>query len=46
MRFLNQFWAGNGDYAAERETLFKDESVKSSVANVKALRGAESGKPA
>ena len=46
MRFLNQFRAGNGDYSAERKTLLKDESVKSIVANIKALRSAESGKPA
>ena len=41
-----QFRAGNGDYTAERKTLFKDESVKSIVTNIKALRSAESGKPA
>ena len=46
MRFLNQFRAGSGDYTADRETLFKDESVKSIVADIKALRRAESGKPA
>ena len=45
-RFLNQFRAGNGDYTAERRTLFKYESVKSMVADIKAFRSAESGKPA
>ena len=46
MRFLNQFRAGSGDFTADRETLFKDESVKTIVADIKALRRAESGKPA
>lgn len=39
MRFLNQFRAGNGDYTKAREQLFKDESVKSIVAGIKAMRG-------
>ncbi len=38
MRFLNQFRAGDGDYTAEREQLFKGESVKSIVAGIKAQR--------
>ncbi len=38
MRFLNQFRAGNGDYTAEREQLFKGESVKSIAASIKAQR--------
>jgi hypothetical protein len=38
MRFLNQLRAGNGDYTAEREQLFKGESVKSIAAGVKAQR--------
>lgn len=38
MRFLNQFRAGSGNYTAEREQLFKDESVKSIAANIKARR--------
>ena len=46
MRFLNQFRAGNGDYTAERETLFKGETVKSIVADIKALRSVETGKSA
>ncbi len=46
MRFLNQFRAGNGDYTIEREALFQGESVKSIVADIKALRNAQSGKPA
>jgi hypothetical protein len=41
MRFLNQFRAGNGDYTTERETLFKSETVKSIVADIKALRSGE-----
>lgn len=39
MRFLSQFRAGSGDYTTEREQLFKDESVKSIVASIKAQRG-------
>lgn len=35
MRFLNQFRAGSGDYTAEREQLFKGESVKSIAADIK-----------
>ena len=38
MRFLNQFRAGSGDYTAEREHLFKGESVKGIVADIKARR--------
>lgn len=45
MRFLNQFRAGTGDYTLERKTLFKDESVKSIVADIRALRTIENGKP-
>nr|VFK62827.1 MAG: hypothetical protein BECKUNK1418G_GA0071005_102727 [Candidatus Kentron sp. UNK]VFK70622.1 MAG: hypothetical protein BECKUNK1418H_GA0071006_10349 [Candidatus Kentron sp. UNK] len=36
MRFLNQFRAGSGDYTAEREQLFKSESVRSLVTKIKA----------
>ena len=38
LRFLNQFRAGNGNYTAEREQLFKAETVKSLVAGIKAQR--------
>jgi hypothetical protein len=38
MRFLNQFQVGSGDYTAEREQLFKDDSVKSIVAGIRAQR--------
>lgn len=38
MRFLNQFQVGSGDYTAEREQLFKDDTVKSLVAGIKAQR--------
>lgn len=38
LRFLNQFRAGSGDYTMEREELFKAESVKSIVAEIKAQR--------
>jgi len=38
IRFLNQFRAGSGDYTTEREELFKAESVKSIVAEIKAQR--------
>lgn len=39
MRFLNQFQAGSSDYSAEREKLFKNDTVKSVVAEIKAHRG-------
>ena len=38
MRFLNQFQMGSGDYSSEREKLFKDDTVKSIVAEIKARR--------
>jgi hypothetical protein len=38
MRFLNQFRMGDGDYTVERESLFKNDSVKSIVADIKAQR--------
>ncbi len=38
MRFLNQFRAGNGDYTNERGELFKKDSDKSIVADIKAQR--------
>lgn len=38
MRFLNQFRAGSGDYTTERDRLFKGESVKSIMADIKARR--------
>jgi len=38
LRFLNQFRAGSGNYTTEREELFKAESVKSIVAEIKAQR--------
>ena len=38
LRFLNQFRAGNGDYTVEREQLFKETSVKSFIAEIKARR--------
>ena len=41
LRFLNQFRAGSGDYATEREQLFKGESVKSIVAGVNAQGNAD-----
>lgn len=41
LRFLNQFRVGDGDYTAEREQLFKDESVKSIAASIKARRSGE-----
>ena len=36
MRFLNQFQVGNGDYTAERGQLFKDDTVKTIVAGIRA----------
>jgi hypothetical protein len=38
MRFLSQFRVGSGDYTAEREHLFRGESVDSVVADIKARR--------
>jgi hypothetical protein len=38
LRFLNQFRAGSGDYTTEREEIFKAESVKSIVAEIKSQR--------
>ena len=45
--FLNQFRVGSGDYTTEREWLFKDETVKSVVAGIKAQRntGTQQGAP-
>lgn len=40
MRFLNQLRAGNGDYTAQREDIFKNDTVKSIVAGIKAQRKA------
>jgi len=37
-RFLNQFQVGGGDYSVERQSLFKDGSVESVVAGIKAQR--------
>ena len=38
IRFLNQFRAGNGDYTKDRVDLFKKDTVKSLVADIKAQR--------
>ena len=38
LRFLSQFRAGSGDYTTEREHLFKGETVRSIVADIKAER--------
>jgi hypothetical protein len=38
LRFLGQFRSGNGDYTAERERLFKGESVKTIIADIKTRR--------
>ena len=38
MRFLNQFQVGSGDYTAERAQLFKDDTVKSILAGIRAQR--------
>ena len=38
LRFLSQFRTGSGNYTAEREQLFKGESVHSIVANINAQR--------
>ncbi len=43
MRFLHQFRAGGGNYTAEREQLFKGQSVKEIVADIKARRGRSEG---
>ena len=41
MRFLHQFRAGGGNYTAEREQLFKGQSVTGIVAGIKARRNRE-----
>ena len=41
MRFLNQFQVGHGDYSTERTQLFKDDSVKSVIAAIKAQRASQ-----
>ena len=41
MRFLHQFRAGGGNYTAEREGLFKGQSVKDIIAGIKARRDGE-----
>ena len=38
MRFLNQFRAGNGDYTKDQGDLYKKDTVKSLVADIKAQR--------
>ena len=38
IRFLNQFRAGSGNYAIERERLFQGMSVKDIVKEIKAQR--------
>ena len=38
MRFLNQFRAGNGDYTKDRVDLFRKDTVKSILAEIKSLR--------
>ena len=43
MRFLNQFQAGSSDYSAERDQLFKNDTVKSVVAEIKAQRSGKLG---
>lgn len=44
LRFLNQFRAGSGDYTAERAELFKDDSVDSIIAEIKARRAENEAK--
>ena len=38
MRFFNQFHSGSGDYTKDREALFANDSVKSIVSSIKAMR--------
>ncbi|MDY0166414.1 MAG: hypothetical protein RBS80_07710 [Thermoguttaceae bacterium] len=38
IRFLNQFRAGSGDYAIDRDKLFEGLSVKDIVGEIKAKR--------
>lgn len=38
LRFFSQFRVGSGDYTVEREQLFRGESVKGIVAEIKARR--------
>lgn len=44
LRFLNQFRAGDGDYTAERDQLFKDETVQSIIDGIRAQRAKGSSK--
>ncbi len=41
MRFLNQFQVGSGNYTREREQLFKHDTVKSIVAEMKVQRASQ-----
>jgi hypothetical protein len=46
LRFVNQFTTGLGDYTAEREQLFGDESLEKILGTIKAKaakRSSESG---
>ena len=38
LRFVNQFTTGFGDYTAEREQLFKDETVEQIISQIKAKK--------
>ena len=44
LRFLNQFRAGDGDYTAERDQLFKGETVQSIIDGIRAQRAKSSSK--
>jgi len=38
IRFLNQFRAGDGDYAADRASLFRDMTAREIIAEIKSRR--------
>lgn len=38
VRFLNQFRVGNGNYTAERDSLFKEMTARQIIAEIKARR--------
>ena len=44
LRFLSRSYGGKGDYTAEREQLFKGESIESIIAEIKTIRPKNEGK--
>jgi hypothetical protein len=46
LRFVNQFTTGLGDYTAEREPMFADETLEQIIGAIKAKTPKRTGKPA